>query len=268
MKSNPTKSKALIKAIENHDYAAAKPLALDLLPALEYSIDFDESPTYWILATITGEIDGKVHPNEFDFAKSVMEKVWDLPSTDAINFIRQGSSRFCEKYTKQLSEKENIEIRNRAINYFEGKYKVIHLGEMITYLLNATDKYALAWEKSTQLEDLCKSEAMLFKSHMLRRGLSVKKNTFDAFLAEIKSVKSYKEARSTDGHHNYYGEYYGAVDDAEFLFIENSSDSSFEMSRNGFIWYATQSKETDPFAVAVRELKSIGALDENKERAY
>ncbi len=268
MKSNPAKSKALIEAIENHDYAAAKPLALELLPALEYSTDFDENPTYWILSTITGEIDEAIRPHEFDFAKSVMEKAWSAPSTDAINFIRQGSSDFCEKYGEELSESENIEMRNRAINHFDNENKIFHLGGMVIYLLNNTEQYTLAWEKANELELINKSEALLFKSHMLRHGIGIKKNVFDAFIAEIQSVKFYKKNTPTSAPFFNYGEYYSIVNDSEFLFVENSTDSPFEMSRNGFIWYASQSKESDPFAVAIRELKAIGALDERRGRLY
>lgn len=268
MKFSPTKSNALIKAIENHDYAAAKPLALELLPSLEYSTDFDENATYWLLSTITGEIDEAIRPNEFDFAKSLMEKAWSIPSNNIINFIRQGSFDFCERYVKELSESENIAMRNRAINHFDNEHKIFHLCEMIIYLLNNTEQYTLAWEKVNELEFINKSEALLFKSHMLRHGVGIKKNVFDAFIAEIQSVKFYNKSHPNSTSFFNYGEYYSIVDDSEFLFVENSSYSSFEMSRNGFVWYASQSKESDPFAVAIRELKAIGALDERRERLY
>jgi hypothetical protein len=269
MNKQPKKIHMLVEAIKNKDYAAAKPLALELLPTIQYSKKFDETPSYWVIASLNGESHEKIYPDEFEFSKAVLDLAWTLPVNEFIESIRRRSSCFCERYVKHLSEEENITLRRRAINYFDGKHKVFNLGEMITYLLNVTEHYTLAWEKANQLEELCKSEALLFKSHMLRHGLGVKKNMFDSFLAEIQSVKAYKEENATGGtSYSYYGEYYGVVDEAEFLFVENSSDSSFEMSRNGFIWYLTQSQEAAPLAVAIRELKAIGALDESKQRLY
>jgi len=268
------KSAALISAIQDNDFVAASSLAVEVVPTMLYSLSFDEDIVSdndeALLSLLTNIISGDLHEEtthgQFELAKVVIETAWNQPLSIANNKIREHSSSFCKKYIEHISEEDNIEIRNCAVDYFDGEVKVRHLGQMIAYLIKDTERYSLAWDKLDQLEKFSKSEALLFKSHMLRHGLGVRRNAFDALIAEIQSAKLYLADNAKQEFH--YGYYYGILANSELLFAENASDKSLEMNRSGFIWYASQTQTSDPFAVAIRELKSIGALDENRERLY
>lgn len=188
----------------------------------------------------------------------------DPTLTGNVKMICDMSSSYCDRYINELTQQENVAIRTRAINQLGDSEKRFNLREMLVYLMK-TKQYALAWEKGTELEVIDKSEALLFKSHMLRHGLGVNQNIFDALIAEIQSVKFYDLENASIQFS--YGESYDEVEGAEFLFDYNFGEGSFELDTDDFIWYLSQSEDKDPLSVATRELKGIGAIDINKMRA-
>lgn len=247
-----TKNEALISFMESENYAEAKPLAIELFSSMDDDSN-DEDPLYWVVLMIRGESDSEVTKDEFLLSKSMFDLANSMPATKASKSIIKTALQYCERYENELSQKENVELREMAFENAGKASKQHHLVEMIIYLINSKQTESVII-KADELAQFNKSDSFLFRSYIFRHGLGMPKSMNQALYWEVESVKAFKN----DNLNCDYGYFYNLLDDVEPLFEYDFESKKFSMDKNIFTQYTLN---IENYSIVDGVMASIRALE-------
>ena len=257
MTDNNCKYEELAKSIEENDFQKAKRLALELLPKMNGEDEAEEA----VDGHFSGLFDfcGAVTADEFDFSKSIFELAWSLPVTPPVQSIRDCSIMYCDRYENEISKEEYLSIVERLVDNTPPKKRYVILTEFIVFAINS-QQYDVAVKRLDELGTLNKLDAMLFKSHLLRYGLGMERNVFEALKLEVESTEEFNANLKIYNVCSGYGYRLSLLDDSDPLFEYDYQKERLEINLPILAWYIENIELDKPLSDVIKSLRKTGIL--------
>jgi len=253
-----SKAIAFNQLINAGKYKEATPLALEILPSLESDGENDhdclDEASCSIIYLVAEKEGQPVTIEQFEFCLALMNRAWEMPNKSFAGHLQDVTRCFCGSYIEFLPVNESISFRERQIAKSDEFEKCYYLRDMVLYLTE-TKHYVLAMERIEQLMSLDKSEALLFKSHILKNRPD--NNIYEALMTEIQSVKCFDPKLMS---FTSYGEYFNSMIGASPLFKASKNNSMPLIIPERVLWYLANIDDEHQIQNAIKTLKEMGAF--------